>query len=591
MNKSAPPERLTDFVGQDYLLEETIPQSLRRASGRRPVVLLSVLGSGATAVAVEYLHRTYPRYYAAAEWIDCGDGNEIAGYVGRAMYRFREVGGPALLVLDGVTQPERVSALLPAGGPDILITSSADPTAWPLAERVLKVTALMPHDSVRLLCRYEPGLPKREAELLASRLDHSPEALAQVGKLLSRRLSARQVLGMSHAELLELLCHAGPSSHAVRIGAAVAALAPEWCFAQDLLRAFALIGSPVFPSRNLGRLVHHGQGGAASGLRLPVALLVEALELLSQRGLLRFSDDGIVELLNLPAHISLLGIDAPTRARAEQLVEAIVVALDPALAAPNQRSAAEMAVQHLLALKPDSITTAEGRAALVDLCTAQLATGQYNMVIDQLSGFRAAWDGGGGQTWEAALDRYLAQAYEGIGNFHEALTCMARAVNASRRCGGEHDRLTLADSYAATRYYGMENAAAAIPMAEELERQQVAWLGEHDRETLRTGSLIARLMLRRSITPPEVVAAADQAMSMWRIQSEVLGKADRETLETRHLLGEALEATGRSSGDALVCFREAESLRTEVLGKDHPDTIDSRDAYLRVGRSLGPFPN
>lgn len=91
MNRSALPERLTDFVGQEHLLE-AIPQHLRFAAGLRLVVLRG-LGSGATAVAVEYLRRTYPRHYAAAEWIGSSDSDETGRLVSRALNRFREVGG------------------------------------------------------------------------------------------------------------------------------------------------------------------------------------------------------------------------------------------------------------------------------------------------------------------------------------------------------------------------------------------------------------------------------------------------------------------------------------------------------------------
>ncbi|MEW9519085.1 hypothetical protein [Streptomyces tubercidicus] len=585
MNRSALPERLTDFVGQEHLLE-AISQHLRSAAGLRLVVLRGVLGSGATAVAIEYLHRTYPRHYAAAEWIGSSDSDETGRFVSRALNRFREVGGSALLVLDGVASPERLSGLLPIDGPDVLITSSADATAWAGA-CALNVAALTPQDAMGLLCRYEPGLPMPEAERLAARLDHSPEALTHVGRQLSRKLSARQVLDMSHAELLELLRRGGICSPTERIRAAVEALAPEWRFAQDLLRALALIGSPVFPSRDLGRLVHRAPDLMPSVDGLPVALVVEVLEVLSRRGLLHFRDDGMVELLNLPRLVSLLVVDAPARSRADRIVEALVIALDIDRGEPVHRAAAEQMAQHILALGPDRITTREGRSALVKLTRVHLRTHHHHHAVEQLSRFRAAWEGGTGEPWEAEMDRHLAQAYEGVGNPHKAFESAVRAMEAEARRLGARARLTLADGYAVARILGIYDPAVALRKAEEVEHQQAKWLGESDCETLRTGSLIARLQLRCRL--PDT--AADQARSVWRAQCNVLGESDQETLETLHLLGEALEATGHSARAALTCYRDARKLRRKVLGEDHPATVESTNSYVRVKASLTPFAN
>ncbi|MFK4112691.1 hypothetical protein [Streptomyces sp. NPDC002176] len=586
MNRSVPPERLTDFVGRDHLLEEAIPQSLRSADGLCPVVLRSVLGSGATAAAVEYLHRTYPRHYVAAEWIDFGGSDEVGHLVAvaQAQERFQEMGGPALLVLDGVASPEQLSGLLPAAGTHILITCSADVEPWRGVGSVLTISALTEHDAVRLLGRYEPGLSKREAEQLAARLDHSPEALAYVGQSLSRKLSARQVLEMSHAELLRLLRSGEFCSPVDRIRAAVVALHPEWQFAQDLLLALSLIGSPVFPTRCLGRVVHMVPGQMSSNAHLPVALFVEALEVLARRGLLRFGDAGTVELLNLPRLVSLLIADSPARTRADRLFESLVIAFEAEDQEPVHSFAADLAARHMLALGPSRIVTVEGRWAMTDLIRVHLRNHHYDTAIERLKHFRATWGAGCGESWEAQVDRHLAQAYEGVGDIRKAFECAVRAVTAETGRRGPHDRRTLSDSFVATRLFGMLDPAAARLMAEGLERQQAAWLGEHDRETLRTGSLLARLELRCRLPG----AAAERARQVWRAQCSAMGELDPETLETRHLLGEALEATGYAAREALICYRDARRLRSRALGKGHPATVASRDAYLRVRRSLAP---
>lgn len=146
----------------------------------------------------------------------------------------------------------------------------------------------------------------------------------------------------------------------------------------------------------------------------------------------------------------------------------------------------------------------------------------------------------------------------------------ALAMEAEARRLGVRARLTLADSYAVARILGIYDPAAALRKAEEAEHQQAKWLGERHRETLRTGSLIARLQLRCRL--PDT--AADQARSVWRAQCNVLGESDHETLETLHLLGEALEATGHSARAALTCYREKTSPNSSRRGSPGHSGID-----------------
>ncbi|MGW1788674.1 hypothetical protein ACWCOY_21180 [Streptomyces tubercidicus] len=386
------------------------------------------------------------------------------------------------------------------------------------------------------------------------------------------------MLDMSHAELLELLRRGGICSPTERILAAVEALAPEWRFAQGLLRALALIGSPVFPSRNLGRLVHRAPDLMSSVDRLQMALVVEALEVLSRRGLLHFRDDGMVELLNLPRLVSLLTVDAPARSRPDRIVEALVTALDIARGEPVHRAAAEEMAQHILALGPDRITTREGRSALVKLTRVHLKNSPPSPRCGTTVAFPCRMGGWHRRTMGSRdgstpgpgirRRRQPAQGIRMCGTGDGG-----RSASARRRA-----RLTLADSYAVARILGIYDPAAAVRKAEEVEHQQAKWLGERDRETLRTGSLIARLQLRCRL--PDT--AADQVRSVWRAQCNVLGESDQETLETLHLLGEALEATGHSARAALTCYRDARKLRRKVLGEDHPAAVESTNSYVRV---------
>ncbi|WP_282693418.1 tetratricopeptide repeat protein [Streptomyces sp. CC208A] len=583
MTRVGVPARPSDFIGQDHLLEEEIPHRLRSVDGRQALVLQGVRGSGATTVALEYLHRTHPRHYAAAAWIAPGRRDEVRREIRLALDRFREIGGPALIVLDGVPHPEWLSGLLRPSGPHVLVTTSEDATVWAEVEHVRNVEALTSREAVHLLRRFAPGLAAPVAEELAERLDHWPEALSHIGQQLSRTLSADQVLDMSRQEFCELLRRGGTPNPVGRVENAIAALSGQWPLAQDLLRALALIGAPAFPTRRLGPVVHrpHSLTGRDS---LSITLVIDALVALSRRGLVRYEDNGVVVPLNLPRLVALLTMDASARTRAERLAEGLIVAFSREDDALSPGPSEDRTTEHILALAPHRVITPEGRSAMVKLVGVHLAACRYEDAIEQLSRFRAVWGDQGGEPWQAQIDRLLACAFEGTGDLYRALDHAERARAQETKRHQGPNRIALTDAFEVSRITGMKDPRAALLLAEGLSDQQAALLGENDRDTLRTHGFVADLLLRTQ--RPQ--AAAEQARAVWHAQHLALGEEDRETLATLHLLGMALEATGHSAREALRCYREARRLRSRALGRDHRDTKVSADACRRVQNSLKP---
>ncbi|MFF2007031.1 tetratricopeptide repeat protein, partial [Kitasatospora sp. NPDC058201] len=74
-------------------------------------------------------------------------------------------------------------------------------------------------------------------------------------------------------------------------------------------------------------------------------------------------------------------------------------------------------------------------------------------------------------------------------------------------------------------------------------------------------------------------------------RTRVLGKNHPNTLTTRNNLAHAYRQAGRS-GDAVTLLRSVVEGRTRVLGSDHPNTVGSRVGLVTVlterGRSLLP---
>ncbi|MEU9410453.1 tetratricopeptide repeat protein [Streptomyces sp. NPDC048281] len=589
MHGAALPRRPQDFVGRDCLLDEDMPRALS-AVGGRPVVLRSTLGSGATATAVEYLHRVQ-RCYADIEWIEFTDPDTAARLITRALHRFRSVGGRTLLAIDGVSHPSDVAGLLPVEGPDTLLTSAAAPRLWLGVANVLEVAALSQDDAVRLLRRYQPGLSRDSAARLADRLDYWPPALAYVGSQLAEGMSAESVLAMPHSTLLHLLAEKGGGSPAGRISAAFQSLAPTFRFAQDLLSAFAVIGTSIFPTRCLGRSLWYSVDEVPRrGDEVPHRAVYEALEELVLRGLVTLDANGGVEAKSLVRLVAMHSLDDQNRPRIDRLVEALLIAFEAGLRDPNGRTLSapsEEAAECFRNLDPALIRTPQGRCAMLGLVDVLLLDRRFGDAHRSLTRLRDAWERQLDDTDPILVqaDRLLARAHHGNGNHWAALLSSIRALGTpSQR--GLRERQVLADCFAVTQYLKESDAKAAYLVAMNVREHQERWLGEADPDTLRTASFIARTLLSLGYC----VRSAELGEKIWQIQIEVLGEEHRETLVTLHHLALALAESGVAAQRALEYFETAMTLRRKTLGDDHFETASSAQAYITQSHRLHDGP-
>ncbi|MGW6741406.1 hypothetical protein ACWGDX_11840 [Streptomyces sp. NPDC055025] len=570
-------------------MDEDIPRALN-ALGGRPVVLRSILGSGATATAVEYLHRVQRRY-ADIEWIEFTDPDTASRLIARALHRFRSVGGRALLAIDGVSHPPDVAGLLPVDGPDTLLTSAAAPHLWLGVAEVLEVAALSQDDAVRLLRRYQPGLSRDSAGRLADRLDYWPPVLAYVGSQLTEGMSAESVLAMPHSTLLHLLAEKGGSSPAGRISVAFQSLAPTFRFAQDLLSAFAVIGASVFPTRCLGHSLWYSVDDVPGrGDEVPHRAVYEALEELVLRGLVTLDANGGVATKSLVRLVAMHSLDDQDRQRVDRLVEALLVSFEAGLRDTNGRTLSapsQEAAECFRNLDPALIRTAQGRCAMLGLVDVILLRRQFDDAHHNLTRFRDAWERQLDDTDPSLVqaDRLLARAHHGNGNHWAALRSSIRALGTpSQR--GLRERQVLADCFAVARYLKKCDAKAAYLVAANVAEHQERWLGEADPDTLRTTSFIAWILLSLGYC----VESAKLGKKTWQIQIEVLGEEHRETLVTLHHLVLALAESGVAAQRTLEYSETAMTLRRKTLGNDHFETVSSVQAYIAQWRRLHDEP-
>jgi tetratricopeptide (TPR) repeat protein len=217
-----PPARNVNFTGRDTLLEDLHEEfRAQRGTSMVPVVIEGLSGLGKTQVALEYAHR-FRADYDVVWWMNCGqsqyvdaslvdlanevrdtfrasvpegNGPDIARYVlrylseGRADLRW-------LLVYDNADDVETISAFLPSGGGDVLMTSRDDRWAHVAASR--RVTQFEREESVSHLRRRVPEITEAEATQVADILGHIPLAVAAAGALMAST-------GISVPEYLRML--------------------------------------------------------------------------------------------------------------------------------------------------------------------------------------------------------------------------------------------------------------------------------------------------------------------------------------------------------------------------------------------------
>ncbi|WP_446038755.1 SAV_2336 N-terminal domain-related protein [Streptomyces sp. SID1121] len=180
----SPPPRAVELFGREKQLQE-----LRAAlgSGAKPQVLVAAEGSGATALAVEYLHE-HADAYEVVLWLSA-DRPAAAGpgpaQLSEEIRRRADEGGAVpswLVVLDGARARDGLPPL--PDGPGAILVTSAD-SDWPEEFTVHRLPGLARGKGIRLVRRIAPDLAPSQAGRLSTRLDDVPLALELAATFLS----------------------------------------------------------------------------------------------------------------------------------------------------------------------------------------------------------------------------------------------------------------------------------------------------------------------------------------------------------------------------------------------------------------------
>lgn len=189
------PRRNRRFTGRSRLLDR-IHDAFAAAVGEGAVLALCGPGGiGKTQIALEYVHR-FKGEYDIVWWVDAtttgtareqfgaladtlgvGVGSKLDQSIAAAAGQLRATGDSWLIVLDGAGDPEKLSALLPDGAGDVLVTTNH--REWSTRADLFEVRHFEREESVAFAGRRSERLSPYEAGLLAEAVEDLPLLLDQ----------------------------------------------------------------------------------------------------------------------------------------------------------------------------------------------------------------------------------------------------------------------------------------------------------------------------------------------------------------------------------------------------------------------------
>ncbi|MET8579395.1 FxSxx-COOH system tetratricopeptide repeat protein [Streptomyces collinus] len=196
------PRRNSRFTGRDDLLNDIHQRLADADQGAAACTLLGMSGIGKTQLAAEYAHR-FSTDYDLVWWVNSDDRNiqrdrlgELAVELGlpiggepgeriravRDALRRGEPYGNWLLVFDGWDDTEGVDALLPQGSGHVLVTSRN--RAWSEHGEVVQVPTFLRSESTAYLMRRAPHITATEANEVAEEFGDVPLPLVQAASWL-----------------------------------------------------------------------------------------------------------------------------------------------------------------------------------------------------------------------------------------------------------------------------------------------------------------------------------------------------------------------------------------------------------------------
>ena len=504
-----------------------------------------------------------------------------------------------LLVLDNVTDPAHVKALIAQARSGKFVITSRRATGWHGIASAISLDVLSPDESRQLLVAIishgriasPPGLDGADA--LCTELGHLPLAIERPGTYIAET-------GITPAQYLKLLAGYPASRYAQTAegGDAQRTIARIWRvtfdqlattpLAPDLLRLLAFYAPDNIPRSLLDGLADPPQ-------------LTKAIGRLAAYNMITIRDGGLavhrlvqaVTRTPDPAdpHRTTTAIDQARAQATTQLAAALPDSCDDPGEWPTWRTL----LPHVEALAAHTAPQSETHATALTLNKAASflkGQGAFPRAIPFFNRSLAAFVRvlGDDHPDTLAARNNLVDVYSLTGDLIRAIPLGEATLDHATQVLGEDHPITLAArNNLAAAYAKAGDLTRAIPLYQANLDYAIQVLGEDDPKTLGArnnlaGAYVSAGNLARAI--PLLQATFDS-------RRRVLGEDHPDTLASRNNLAGMHVATG-DAASAILLFQAVIDDRRRVLGKDHPDTLASRNnlagAYAKAGYPARAIP-
>ncbi|MFF7546449.1 tetratricopeptide repeat protein [Streptomyces canus] len=502
-------------------------------------------------------------------------------------------GLPYLWILDdlpeGVDTQTFRSLVAPTALGRTLVTSRyRSPGAQGASVELRELDAL---DAAAVLSARRPIAPGRErqsAKRLASDLGHHPLALAVAAHLVALPgtggfTGLHEALGVPGPDALELAPRLGltlPTDHTLSIAATllrgVDRLGRD---GRTVLRLAALLAPAPVPERLLAQVVARAEEcDEAAAARRVAAALRRARELALAR---EAGDDAWTVHALVSRAVS--GADLDDGAR-RQLREAAVEVLTARLEHARDTASpagTEQVLTHVRAVAGGLTEEAEWHL-LNEAGRAHIASGHTFLALDA---YRDLYDACRGSLGDDDVTTLIALTGLGIahglcGDPEQSRTCKQLAHEGlARSLGARHPDTVTALNNLGVAHLDLEEYEQARRVFAEVHRIRCREHGIQHPETVQALSNIAVAASRQGL---HRLAERLRTTALERTRRAV-GNRHPQYADALNNMGVTALALGRA--DAADWFRQAHRLRREVLGRDHPETLDALENLLtREGR-------
>jgi hypothetical protein len=513
------PARNLTFTGRDDQLAAVRERLL---TGHATVVqaLHGMGGVGKTQLAAEYAHR-FAESYDLAWWINAEQGGLIGDQVtdlgqalrcvpaGAASEAVRAAvlaelrhRGRWLLIFDNAEAPADVAPWLPGDGGHVLITSRGrgwDETAVPV-----EVDVFTQAESIEMLRRRIPRLPRAEAGRLAAELGHLPLAIAQAaGFMADTGTPVSQYLNLLRNGTGRLLDRGAPGSYPQSLAAATAVIAARLsdqdAAAAELANLCAFLAPELIPEDLFTNAAGLLAGELAARAADPLAWR-QTLAHLAGQSLARLDHRGL-QMHRLTQAILRDRLTPACASAIRHRTEALLAASDPG-DPPDPATWARWAqlTPHVLAADLAATANPALRNLVRRVCWYLIERGDARTPGELMSNLRQQWRDRLGEDHEHTLmaAHYLAWALLEMGRYAEARDLNQDTWERHRHAQGPDHRNTLRTAHnlaADLRELGEVRAARDLDR-DTLERRRRV-LGDDHPDTLNSARTLTGPGLRR----------------------------------------------------------------------------------------------